>query len=184
MTRCLGAYLGTLLNDMMDADPSAAIQSSYVFRQACGVLLVNDQGEHFDGGEVQLDCMEFFEKLVGHLDEEEVADRPKGCEAPSLVRELFGLNAVIKVIQHFDYSQRLHWLCARLSAIHVVTLGTLASRVFWGSRHICRVAVDAVEASVTACPSPNALMSSLVQRLWRLSVRAAVNRARHGNGRS
>ncbi|KAF6226900.1 hypothetical protein HO133_008341 [Letharia lupina] len=93
---CLGAYLGVLLNEMLDPDPLAEAPSSYVFRQACGVLLANDKGERYDG-EDQQECMEYFEKLLDHLDIEEVDGRTENFEAPSLVQELFGLEAITKI---------------------------------------------------------------------------------------
>ena len=94
----LGAYLGVILNEMLDAGPSANTPSSYVFRQACGVLLKDDKGKGYDGHE-QAECMEFFEKLLEYLDMEEVRDRMNNSEAPSLARELFGVEAVSKVIR-------------------------------------------------------------------------------------
>ena len=92
---------------MMDADPPANTPSSYLFRQACGVLLKDDHGIGYDG-ETQAECMEFFEKLLHHLDEEEMEDREEGSEVPSLVRELFGVEAVTKVCR---YSRCVKWLC-------------------------------------------------------------------------
>ena len=96
VTSHLGAYLGVLLNEMLDAEQSANTPSSYVFRQACGVLLKDDKGKGYDGQE-QAECMEFFEKLLEYLDMEEVRDRKDNSEAPSLVRELFGIEAISRV---------------------------------------------------------------------------------------
>ena len=95
-TSNLGAYLGVLLNEMMDADPPANAPSSYLFRQACGVLLKDAEGRGYDGRE-QGECMEFFEKLLQHLEWEEMQDRVESFEVPSLVREIFGMTAVTKV---------------------------------------------------------------------------------------
>lgn len=106
MISCLGAYLGVLLNEMLDPDPLAEAPSSYVFRQACGVLLANDKGERYDG-EDQQECMEYFEKLLDHLDIEEVDGRTENFEAPSLVQDLFGLEAITKVSKYSRFVQRL-----------------------------------------------------------------------------
>lgn len=102
----LGAYLGALLNEMLDPNPSAAeTPSSYVFRQACGVLLMSDMKQRYDG-ETQRDCMEYLEKLLDHLDWEELDGRIENFEAPSLVRELFGVEATTKASR---YSRCLQW---------------------------------------------------------------------------
>ena len=98
MISCLGAYLGVLLNEMLDADLPTRTSSSYVFRQACGVLLVNEKRKPYNGEEPR-ECMEFFEKLVDRLDEEEMEECTRSSESPSLVRELFGLKAGTKVIE-------------------------------------------------------------------------------------
>lgn len=87
VSSCLGAYLGALLNEMLEADPSAArTPSSYLFAQVCGVLLKNDLQEWYDG-ETQQDCAEYFEKLLNRLDAEELNGRTQNLDAPSLVRE-------------------------------------------------------------------------------------------------
>ena len=93
MTSCLGAYLGVLLNEMLDAEPSAKTPSSYVFAQACGVLLKNDRGKRYDGYK-QRECMEYLEKLLSRLRDEELEERTENLEAPTLVEHLFGLLAV------------------------------------------------------------------------------------------
>ena len=105
MTSCLGAYLGALLNEILDADPSAEPPSSYVFRQACGVLLANDKGEAYDG-ETQQEGMEYFEKLLDHLEMED--EQTQNVKAPSLVRELFGLEAITRVSRCSHCFQWLH----------------------------------------------------------------------------
>lgn len=93
MTSCLGPYLGVLFNEMLDAEPSAKTPSSYVFAQACGVILKNDERERYNGYE-QRECMEYLEKLLSRLRDEELEERTEKSEAPTLVEQLFGLLAV------------------------------------------------------------------------------------------
>ena len=89
--KSLGRLRRVLLNEMMDADPPAYTPSSYLFRQACGLFLEDDKGNGYDG-EKQGECMEFFEKLLQHLDMEDLQDRGESSEVPSLVRELLGVD--------------------------------------------------------------------------------------------
>ena len=119
MISCLGAHLGVLLNAMLDAGSSPEAPSSYVFGQACGVLLKSDEGQGYDGA-AQRECMEFFEKLLDHLDAEELNERTENLDAPSLVRELFGLEAVTKVSRLFS----LCYLCTNFEQDQVPVLWT------------------------------------------------------------
>ena len=96
MTSRLGTYLGVLFNEVLGAEPSAKPPSSYVFAQACGVVLKNDEGIGYNGYD-QRDCMEFLEKLLSRLRDEELEEQTENSEVPTLVEHLFGLQAVPQV---------------------------------------------------------------------------------------
>ena len=53
----------------------------------------NVMGEGYNGND-QRDCMEYLEKLLSQLRDEELEDRTENFEAPTLVDQLFGLQAV------------------------------------------------------------------------------------------
>ena len=93
MTSCLGAYLGVLFTELLNGELFGEIPSSYVFAQACGVVLKNDRGQGYNGND-QRDCMEFLQKLLSRLRDEELKERTEDFEAPTLVERLFGLLAV------------------------------------------------------------------------------------------
>ena len=93
MTSRLGPYLGVLFNELLNAEPSGETPSSYVFAQACGVTLKNDKGEGYNGYD-QRDCMEYLEKLLSRLRDEELEERTENFDAPTMVEHLFGLQAV------------------------------------------------------------------------------------------
>ena len=100
VSSCLGAYLGALLNEVLDADlPAARTPSSYLFAQVCGVFLRNDNEERYDG-ESQQDSTEYLQKLLDRLDVEELNGRTQDLDAPSIVRKLFGLEAVTKASRY------------------------------------------------------------------------------------
>ena len=93
MTSRLGPFLGVLFNELLNAEPSGEIPSSYVFAQACGVILKNDKGKGYNGNK-QRECMEYLEKLLCRLRDEELEESTENSEAPTVVEELFGLLAV------------------------------------------------------------------------------------------
>ena len=56
----------------------------------------NDEGMRYNGYD-QRDCMEFLEKLLSRLRDEELEEQTEDSEVPTLVEELFGLQAVPQV---------------------------------------------------------------------------------------
>lgn len=93
---CLGAYLGELLDKLYTLRNSEEAPSSFVFLQACGTVLSDEDRRPFNGEE-QGECSEFLEKLLGRLEFEELKARPTDRKEPSLVRKLFGIEFGHKV---------------------------------------------------------------------------------------
>ena len=90
----LSAYFGDLCERLTTStEPSI---SPFVFQQAFGTLMKDDEGESMDG-EKSEDSHQFLAQLLGRLRQEELMSRETGPEAPTVVEKVFGVRTAAKV---------------------------------------------------------------------------------------